>query len=116
MPQELNCLQLQTRRCDSALRSRYGIWEHNVQQGPQHGVTAMTPEEALRNILKLVEGSDELEDAHALQILLQSIKVLAEKGLGRSNWHPLMRALTAHQKAGPRMRPGQEKAFLQWAL
>jgi hypothetical protein len=24
---------------------------------------AMTPEEALRNILKLVEGSDELEDA-----------------------------------------------------
>jgi hypothetical protein len=35
------------------------------------------PEEALRNILKLVEGS-------ALQILLQSIKTLAEKGLGRS--------------------------------
>jgi hypothetical protein len=25
------------------------------------------------------------EDAHALQILLQSIKTLAEKGLGRSN-------------------------------
>jgi hypothetical protein len=46
---------------------------------------AMTPEEALRNILKLVEGSDELEDAHAMQILLQSIKTLAEKGLGRSN-------------------------------
>jgi hypothetical protein len=42
------------------------------------------PEEALRNILKLVEGSDEVEDAHALQILLQSIKTLAEKGLGRS--------------------------------
>jgi hypothetical protein len=48
-------------------------------------VNAMTPEEALRSILKLVEGSDELEDAHALQILLQSIKTLAEKGLGRSN-------------------------------
>jgi hypothetical protein len=46
---------------------------------------AMTPEEALRNILKLVEGSNEVEDAHALQILLQSIKTLAEKGLGRSN-------------------------------
>jgi hypothetical protein len=46
---------------------------------------AMTPEEALNNILKLVEGSDELEDAHAKQILLQSIKTLAEKGLGRSN-------------------------------
>ncbi len=41
----------------------------------------MTPEEALRNILKLVEGSDELEDAQAMQILL----TLAEKGLGRSN-------------------------------
>jgi hypothetical protein len=40
----------------------------------------MTPEEALRNILR----SDEVEDAHALQILLQSIKTLAEKGLGRS--------------------------------
>jgi hypothetical protein len=25
----------------------------------------MTPEEALLNILKLVEGSDELEDTHA---------------------------------------------------
>jgi hypothetical protein len=46
---------------------------------------AMTPEEALLNILKLVEGSDELEDTHAMQILLQSIKTLAEKGLGRSN-------------------------------
>ena len=34
-------------------------------------------------ILTLVEGSDELEDAHAMQILLQSIKTLAEKGLGR---------------------------------
>ena len=46
---------------------------------------AMTPEEALNNILELVEGSDEVEDTHALQILLQSIKTLAEKGLGRSN-------------------------------
>jgi len=42
----------------------------------------MTPEEALLNILKLVEGSDELEDTHAMQVLLQSIKTLAEKGLG----------------------------------
>jgi hypothetical protein len=42
----------------------------------------MTPEEALRNILTLVDG--EMEDVHALQILLQSIKTLAEKGLGRS--------------------------------
>jgi hypothetical protein len=45
---------------------------------------AMTPEEALRNILSLVDGSDEVEDVHALQILLQSIRTLAEKGLGRS--------------------------------
>ena len=39
---------------------------------------------ALRNILNLVDGSDDVEDVHALQILLQSIKTLAEKGLGRS--------------------------------
>jgi hypothetical protein len=45
----------------------------------------MTPKEALRNILKLIDGSDELEDAHTLQVLLRSIKTLAEKGLGRSN-------------------------------
>ena len=44
----------------------------------------MTPEEALRNILILADGSDEMEDVHVLQKLLQSIKTLAEKGLGRS--------------------------------
>jgi hypothetical protein len=44
----------------------------------------MTPEEALRNILILVDGSHEIEDVHALQVLLQSIRTLAEKGLGRS--------------------------------
>jgi len=44
----------------------------------------MTPEEALRNILRLVDGSDEMEDVHALQILLQSIGTLAEKDLGQS--------------------------------
>jgi hypothetical protein len=37
-------------------------------------------EEALRNILSLVDGSDEVEDVHALQVLLQSIRTLAEKG------------------------------------
>jgi hypothetical protein len=47
----------------------------------------MTPEEALRNILTLVDGSDEVEGVHALQILLQSIRTLAEKGLGRSESH-----------------------------
>jgi hypothetical protein len=45
---------------------------------------AMPPEEALGNILTLVDGSDEMEDVRALQILLQSIKTLAEKGLGHS--------------------------------
>jgi hypothetical protein len=44
----------------------------------------MTPVEALLNILTLVDGSDEVEDVHALQILLQSVRTLAEKGLGRS--------------------------------
>ena len=33
----------------------------------------MTPEEALLNFLKLVEGSDELEEGHALRLLLQII-------------------------------------------
>ena len=32
----------------------------------------MTQEEALRNILPLVDGSDEMEDVHILQILLES--------------------------------------------
>jgi hypothetical protein len=63
-----------TKNCEN-LRSGCGIREDD----------AMTPEEALNNILELVEGSDEVEDAHALQILLQSIKTLAEKGLGRAN-------------------------------
>jgi hypothetical protein len=50
----------------------------------KYQVEAMTPEEALRNILSLVDGSDEVEEIRALHILLQSIKTLAEKGLGRS--------------------------------
>jgi hypothetical protein len=37
------------------------------------------------NFPSLVDGSDDVEDVHALQILLQSIKISAEKGLGRSN-------------------------------
>jgi hypothetical protein len=44
----------------------------------------MTPEEALRNILTLAEGSDEIENLQTWQTLLESIKTLAEKGLGRS--------------------------------
>ena len=57
----------------------------NIKCGWGHSMEcAMTPEEALRNILILVDGSDEVEDVHALQVLLQSIRTLAEKGLGRS--------------------------------
>jgi hypothetical protein len=41
----------------------------------------MTPEEALRNILTLVDGAEEIEDVRALHILLESINTLAEKGL-----------------------------------
>jgi hypothetical protein len=59
-------------------------YENIISIGERSTGDAMTPEESLRNILKLVEGSDEVEDSRALQILLQSIKTLAEKGLGRS--------------------------------
>lgn len=43
----------------------------------------MTPEEALMTILRLIDGSDEVNDAKNLQTLLRSIRTLAEKGLGR---------------------------------
>jgi hypothetical protein len=43
----------------------------------------MTPEEALMNILRLIDGSDDVKDGRLLQTLLQTIKTLAEKGLGR---------------------------------
>jgi hypothetical protein len=44
----------------------------------------MTQSDALETILVLVNGSDEMEDVHALHLLLESIKTLAEKGLGRT--------------------------------
>jgi hypothetical protein len=53
---------------------------YDIRCGAAAGGYTMTPEEALRNILSLVDGSEEMEDVHALQILLQSIKTLAEKG------------------------------------
>jgi hypothetical protein len=43
----------------------------------------MTPEEALITILRLIDGSDEVNEEKTLQTLLRSIKTLAEKGLGR---------------------------------
>jgi hypothetical protein len=44
---------------------------------------AMTPEEALMTILRLIDGSEEVNEEKLLQVLLRSIKTLAEKGLGR---------------------------------
>jgi hypothetical protein len=43
----------------------------------------MTPEEALMTILRLIDGSEDVQEERLLQVLLQSIKTLAEKGLGR---------------------------------
>jgi hypothetical protein len=38
----------------------------------------MTPEEALRHILTLADGSGEMEDARIMQMLLESIKTVAD--------------------------------------
>ena len=43
----------------------------------------MTPEEALMTILRLIDGSEHLKEGRLLQVLLRSIKILAEKGQGR---------------------------------
>ena len=43
----------------------------------------MTPEEALMTILRLIDGSEGVQEDRLLQILLRSIKTVAEKGLGR---------------------------------
>jgi hypothetical protein len=48
----------------------------------------MTPEAPPGKILRLVYGSEEAEDVHALEIPLQSIKTLDEKGLGARNNRP----------------------------
>jgi len=44
---------------------------------------AMTPEEALMTILRLIDGSEEVQEERLLKLLLRSIKTVAEKGLGR---------------------------------
>jgi hypothetical protein len=43
----------------------------------------MTPEEALMTILRLIGGAEDVNEERLLQVLLRSIKTLAEKGLGR---------------------------------
>ena len=43
----------------------------------------MTPEEALMTILRLIDGAEEVNEERLLQVLLRSIKTLAERGLGR---------------------------------
>jgi hypothetical protein len=40
----------------------------------------MTPEEALRSILRLIDGSDDVEDVQVLHILLQTIKARQRRG------------------------------------
>ena len=40
----------------------------------------MQPEEALRHIRKLIDGSEDVEDAAALRLLIDSIRTLVEKG------------------------------------
>jgi hypothetical protein len=70
---------------DKEAKARFEAALRGAQRAAQATrMDAMTPEEALRNILILIDGSDEMEDVQALQILLQSIKTLAEKGLGRA--------------------------------
>lgn len=44
----------------------------------------MAPDEALRHIRTLIDGSDYLTDVHSMQVLIDSIRVLVEKGLGRA--------------------------------
>jgi hypothetical protein len=63
----------------------------------------MTPEE-LFNIPSLVDGSDEVEDVHALQSLLQSIRMLAEKGLGRSHDAPKFHVRAVFDRSGMSLR------------
>ena len=42
----------------------------------------MTPSEALKNILTLVEASAELKDDAQRKVLLRGVVVVAQKGLG----------------------------------
>jgi hypothetical protein len=42
----------------------------------------VTPSEALKNILTLVEGSAELKDDAQRKVLLRGVVVVAQKGLG----------------------------------
>ena len=39
----------------------------------------MTPEEALMTILRLIDGSEEVNDERLLQVLVKSIKTLARR-------------------------------------
>jgi hypothetical protein len=53
-------------------------WYYRGLQG-----ALVAPEEALMTILRLIDGSEEVNDERLLQVLLRSIKTLAERGLGR---------------------------------
>jgi hypothetical protein len=47
----------------------------------------VTPSKALKHILTLVEASTELKDDTQRKVLLRSIVVVAQKGLG---WHRMV--------------------------
>ena len=48
----------------------------------QWEVAAMTPSEALKHILTLAEASTDLKDDTQRKVLLRSVVVVAQKGLG----------------------------------
>jgi hypothetical protein len=45
----------------------------------------MTPAEALKHIKTLIDGSDYVTDPRAMQSLIESIRVLVEKGLAKGS-------------------------------
>ena len=57
-------------------------WKNAAKlRGTEEG--RMTPEEALRHIKTLIDGSDYLTDPRAMQTLIESIRVLVQKGLAK---------------------------------
>jgi Holliday junction resolvase len=74
------------RQKERALLAKYRDekgWAHLRNVASDEG-DKMTPEEALKNIQTLIDGTDEMEDLNAYRLLIESIRVLAEKGLGGS--------------------------------
>jgi hypothetical protein len=55
---------------------------HIVVLGMQREAAAMSPSEALKHILTLVEASAELKDDTQRKVLVRGVVVVAQKGLG----------------------------------